>query len=684
MSEPIRINQKQLVKIFKDIKRLNSEEIRFCFLLGAGASQSSGIPTGWELSKRWYENLKEDLNNEELSNWENNIQFDEKNIGEFYPHLFKKRYESSPKIGFEEFKKYMDKSEPGLGYVILSQVLANEKHNFVITTNFDHLVEDAVRTYTDYRPFSVGHESLAMYISPQTERPTIIKVHRDLFHHPFNEDENTKSLKEEWRKALQPILNNFNLLVIGYGGNDGSLMDYLNKIKAIDRRPIYWCIRKNKDMSSKVSTLLTKNDYLISINNFDDLMYDLNEVLEYKILNNLDKPNDHILISNAKNRIQNLERKISALIIEKEYRADSKLKLSDSLKRILEGPNKYILRIYSTNDKRIIKQNIDEGLKKYPNNNIIKTASANFLWKDSNTKDFDKAEEIYEEIINSEEESSFGLNSYAGFLISVRKDYEKAYRCSKRAIELDPNNVLVITLYAIVLSSWKNNIPLADSYYKKAITLDPEGSFTTGNYAIFLHGFVKDEKGAEKYYQKSIAAEPDNAFFLGNYANFISDFRKDDNKADNLFKEALQINPNAEGIAGYYALFLHNIRKKPELAEKYYKQSIKQFPPSANNLANYAHFLIIIKKNFKEAEKLIDKAFELKPFQKEILVELWFYRFAHYNDYFVSGEKEVNKLIESGAKSIGWDLQSHIDIAKNNDHPNVQKLQEYSDKITKE
>ena len=137
--QPCRINQKRLVKLFKDIKRLNSDESRFCFLIGAGASKSSGIKTGWELSVEWYRDLKEDLSDDELKQWENSIEFDATNIGAFYPHLYKKRYETSPQIGYEEFKKLMENVEPGIGYVILSQIITSERHNFVITTNFDYL-----------------------------------------------------------------------------------------------------------------------------------------------------------------------------------------------------------------------------------------------------------------------------------------------------------------------------------------------------------------------------------------------------------------------------------------------------------------------------------------------------------------------------------------------------------------
>lgn len=137
----------------------------------------------------------------------------------------------------------MEGKEPNFGYMILSQVLAKEPHNFVITTNFDYLIEDAIRQFTNTKPFVAGHEMLAGFVSSQKDRPTIVKVHRDLFLNPINDTEGTERLKKEWKETLRPILKDYNLLVVGYGGNDCSLMDYLTEIGAQNREPIYWCKR---------------------------------------------------------------------------------------------------------------------------------------------------------------------------------------------------------------------------------------------------------------------------------------------------------------------------------------------------------------------------------------------------------------------------------------------------------
>lgn len=66
-----------------------------------------------------------------------------------------------------------------------------------------------------------------------------------------------------------------------------------------------------------------------------------------------------------------------------------------------------------------------------------------------------------------------------------------------------------------------------------------------------------------------------------------------------------------------------------------------------------------------------------------LLAELWFYRYAHYSEWMKKGEQELLILTSNGAKSIGWNLEPHIEIAKNNNHPNIKKLQEFSKIITK-
>ncbi|MBQ0787534.1 MAG: hypothetical protein KBT69_08545 [Oceanihabitans sp.] len=52
----------------KDIHK-NTESRKFCFIIGAGASSKSGIPTGGELAEKWFLEIKERSDKAELEAW---------------------------------------------------------------------------------------------------------------------------------------------------------------------------------------------------------------------------------------------------------------------------------------------------------------------------------------------------------------------------------------------------------------------------------------------------------------------------------------------------------------------------------------------------------------------------------------------------------------------------------------
>jgi protein O-mannosyl-transferase len=167
----------------------------------------------------------------------------------------------------------MANSSPSFGYSILSQLLETQ-HNVVITTNFDSLVEDALFLYSKYKPLVCGHESLSEFVKPVNARPVIIKVHRDLLLHPKNEDGELLKLEEGFANSLDRIFQGFTPIVIGYAGNDLSLMNYMNGCNSI--KNIFWCRRTGDVLSPEINKLLeTKNGKVFDIAGFDELMFQI-------------------------------------------------------------------------------------------------------------------------------------------------------------------------------------------------------------------------------------------------------------------------------------------------------------------------------------------------------------------------------------------------------------------------
>ena len=178
--------------------------------------------------------------------------------------------------------------------------------------------------------------------------------------------------------------------------------------------------------------------------------------------------------------------------------------------------------------------------------------------------------------------------------------------------------------------------------------------------------------------------DPNSANKIGNYARFLTNIRKKYDQAEEYYKKAIKLDSNNVNNIGSYALFLSDIRKKYDQAEAYYKKAMELNPNSANNIGNYAHHIIISSHDFHRAETYIDRAFEIVNSKNlSLLSELWFYRYAHYVKWLDESKEELEILTKKSAKSIGWNLDSHIKIAKMNDHPNISKLVEFANLITK-
>ena len=296
--------KKKFIQVFKES---SENKQRFCFILGAGASVDSGIPTGNQLEMQWMNYLmgktphngtyaSED-ETEKIANqlyaddemehtfaeikkaWEEAVK-DGKNLSsEYYFDLYKLRFHPNPRNGYRFLEKIMVNRTPSLGYHTLALLMTSKElhnlHNLVITTNFDSLLEDAPFLFTDQKPLVISHESLAAFIDSDTQRPIIAKVHRGLMFDPFNSPETTNHLEKEWHEALDYALKTYTPVVIGYGGGDGSLMSYLEKTNST--KGIYWCyLPKYGQPSSSIQRLVkSKDGCLVEIDGFDQFFLEL-------------------------------------------------------------------------------------------------------------------------------------------------------------------------------------------------------------------------------------------------------------------------------------------------------------------------------------------------------------------------------------------------------------------------
>jgi tetratricopeptide (TPR) repeat protein len=470
----IKIEETRLLRLIDDANRQTSS-VRFGFILGADASISSGIPSAYKLATRWYNELKEDIGEDALKNWSDSIEdFNMDNISAFFTQIFKKRFESNYTIGYEQLKEYMNSAQPSIGYSFLTQILNKSFNKFVITTSFDKMLEDAFFEIGDTKPLVLGYDILNKYINTLSPmQPTIIKVHKDFLFSPLDTE---KKMDKKLKKSLKPVLRNNSMIVLGYDGNDESLMTYLKQRK--NRKPIYWCYIKEREISDNIKELLTKDDFLIQITSFDKFMLLVSDKLGFESLEHKE-PHHQIkdTTSNTKNYTRKLEKLAYEPLSTKEQKAIQKLL-----------PSWWSYQLSINNEDNIEKKDkmYNEGLRAYPQSHKL-------------------------------------MGNYANFLCDVRKKYEKAEKYYLKALELNPLSANVNGNYANFLKNIHKEYDKASEYYQKALELNPNHANNNGNYAIYLHTVAKDYKKAEKYYKKALSLDSHHINNVKNYELFLLD-----------------------------------------------------------------------------------------------------------------------------------------------------------------
>ncbi|MBU1577591.1 MAG: hypothetical protein KJ869_10365, partial [Candidatus Edwardsbacteria bacterium] len=420
-----KISLKKFLSTFIDEDK---SETRFCFILGAGASKQSGIPTGGELAKKWMEEIEESCDNEELeiiNKWKIEKNITKETLAEHYTEIYDKRFEVDPKLGYTELERLMEDKEPSCGYSFLSQVLTKTKHNVVITTNFDSLTEDALFIYTQMKPIVCGHESLANFATPLWKRPLIIKVHRDVFFAPKSSPEQTKAIDGGWTEKLKNIFQNFIPIVIGYGGNDGSLIGLLDKIDKIPG--IYWCYRKDNEPNGKIKKLVsTLNGWFIPIDGFDEMMIQLNNVLGFGLLDEKVKEVSNKRIENYRKQIEDINKRAKNEETE------------DALKSIVLKTKRnwwhIQMEVDAVNDKNEKQRIYEKGLKEFPDSYELRGEYAIFLHQEQ--KDYDSAEQQYKKVLEHEPDNITILGAYAILLYNIRNKNDEAEKLIIKAMNI--------------------------------------------------------------------------------------------------------------------------------------------------------------------------------------------------------------------------------------------------------
>lgn len=361
----LRHKEKKISDLVRFLSIRCDETPNYSLLMGAGCSITSGIKSGTQLINDWKKEIIEYADDYDTSitsdeYFEKQNWFDERNP---YSSLFEKRYDlQRQRRAFVENE--VANKNPSIGYAYLVKLIENNYFNAIFTTNFDDLLNEAFYRFSNVRPVVCAHDSAITSITVTSKRPKIIKLHGDyLFEDIKSTLRETESLEGNMKNKFIEFSKDYGLIVVGYAGNDRSIMDILSfllKKEEFFKNGIYWCIRKgDENISDDLKKLLWKDKvFFIQIEGFDELMAELNKRLNKGVL-----PIDNAILS-SEHQIKLIKSLTSNEYVEK---SNSKINQEDS-KRL----------------KKMVNHNIFEDFFKHVD--VKKEKKDNTTRKDSSSK----------------------------------------------------------------------------------------------------------------------------------------------------------------------------------------------------------------------------------------------------------------------------------------------------------
>ena len=580
------ISAKRLSQMMKD---LSESSERFCFILGSGASVESGIPSGSTLEMQWMDCLMGKMEDRgmpamdagetrEIAGTLYAEKAIEHNFGEieaawlrakkenkpipseYYFDIYKLRFHSNPRQGYNYLEKIMEQCDPSLGYHTLAKLLAeNSLHNLVITTNFDSLVEDALFLYTDKRPLVVSHESLADYMEANIRRPIIAKVHRGLMYAPLNSPENLQELKPEWQRALSQAFSIYTPIVIGYAGGDHSLMSFLEKETTSIRGSIYWCYRGKRSRAGlpgeNIQSLVANhNGYFVAIDGFDALMVEIGKTMY----------SDAIRPGLTKEKLQ---KKLDERL--RKYNAQwDKLNENQEMQKALQEMNAAEQKEEKQREKEELLTAQDYFRRGFRASSEGHTQEA--------VKEYSKAIEL---------DPSFASAYHnRGILYNNLGEQQKALDDYNKAIELDPSYAFAYNGRGNVYRGFGERQKALDDY-NKAIELDPSFAYAYNGRGNVYSDLGEQQKALEDY-NKAIELDSSYAHAYNGRGNVYSDLGEQQ-KALEDYNKAIELDLNYKFAYRNRGL-LYSKLGNLEAAVKDYTQAIQLDPKYKNAYLNRA------------------------------------------------------------------------------------------------
>ena len=266
---------------------MHSNKGVYALLLGSGVSRSAGIPTGWEITIDLIKKLavlKKQNCEPDPENWYLKNFDEEPNYSKLLEAVAKSKSERQ-KLLRSYFEPNEEEREnglkiPTLGHKAIAKLVAGGYVRVIITTNFDRLIEDALREEHIVPNILSTIDSIKGATPLIHSACTVVKVHGDYLDTRIK---NTPAELGKYRKELNNLLNRifdeFGLIVCGWSAEwDTALRDALNRCRT-RRFTTYWTLINNPTQLAD-DLIKNRNAEVINIKGADSFFHDLIEKID--------------------------------------------------------------------------------------------------------------------------------------------------------------------------------------------------------------------------------------------------------------------------------------------------------------------------------------------------------------------------------------------------------------------
>lgn len=263
--------------------------------LGAGASVSSGIPSAqaciWEWKRDLFltnnPGLEEQFAELSLPSVQRRVQQWLDAQGMYPQHGAADEYGFYIRACFPIaddrrafFQEKVRGAQPHIGYRLLCHLAKADLVRSVWSTNFDGLPARAAANFS-LTPFEVGIDTQGRVARPASAGELLcVSLHGDYRYDELkNTPEELQRQEEALRRALIDELRQRTLIVCGYSGRDGSIMEALHAACAEQGTgALYWCGYGDGDVPEPIARLIAharahgRQAFYVPALGFDDLM----------------------------------------------------------------------------------------------------------------------------------------------------------------------------------------------------------------------------------------------------------------------------------------------------------------------------------------------------------------------------------------------------------------------------